>query len=75
MKHGKINATVPRDRNPEEVTLEEAVELIRARAAKGPGKKRPAKKAAAKKKAAKKPAKKTPRKSAKTKEPAGEAAS
>jgi DNA topoisomerase-1 len=75
VKHGKINATVPKDRNPEEVTLEEAVELIRARAAKGPGKKRPAKKAAAKKKAAKKPAKKSPRKSAKTKEPAGEAAS
>jgi DNA topoisomerase-1 len=39
VKHGKINATLPKDRNPEEVTLAEAVELIAARAAKGPAKK------------------------------------
>jgi DNA topoisomerase I len=80
VKHGKINATIPRDRQPEEVTLEEAVELIAARAAKGPAKKKaPAKKAAkkttAKKSAAKKTAKKSTRKSAKTKEAAEEAAS
>ena len=74
VKHGKINATIPKDRDPEKVTLEEALELITARAANGLGK-RPAKKAAAKKKAAKKPAKKTARKSAKSKEAAGEAAS
>jgi DNA topoisomerase-1 len=39
VNHGKINATLPKDRNPEEVTLAEAVELISARAAKGPAKK------------------------------------
>jgi DNA topoisomerase-1 len=44
VKHGKINATLPKDRDPEEVTLAEAVELIAARAAKGPAKK-PARKA------------------------------
>ena len=44
VKHGKINATLPKDRNPEEVTIADAVELIAARAAKGPAKK-PARKA------------------------------
>ena len=39
VKHGKINATLPKDRNPEEVTLTEAVELIAGRAAKGLAKK------------------------------------
>jgi DNA topoisomerase-1 len=53
VKHGKINATLPRDRAPEEVTMEEAVELIAARAAKGPAKKKA--KAPAKAKAAAKP--------------------
>ena len=52
VKHGKINATLPRDRNPEEVTMAEAVELVAARAAKGPAKK-PARKAAKPKKAKK----------------------
>ena len=47
MKHGKVNATLPKDLNPEEVTLADAVPLIAARAAKGPAKKpvRKAKKA------------------------------
>jgi DNA topoisomerase-1 len=44
VKHGKVNATLPKDREPEQVTLEEAVELIAARSAKGPAKKKPAKK-------------------------------
>jgi len=70
VKHGKINATLPKDRDPEQVTMEEAVELIAARAAKGPAKKKPAKKAAAKK-----TAKKSTRKTSKTKEAAEEAAS
>jgi DNA topoisomerase-1 len=48
VKHGKVNATLPRDREPEQVTMEEAIELIAARAAKGPAKKRPAKKPARK---------------------------
>ena len=56
VKHGKVNATIPKDRDPEQVTMAEAVELIAARAAKGPAKKR----------AAKSPAKKPARKSAKS---------
>jgi DNA topoisomerase-1 len=44
VKHGKVNATLPKDRDPEQVTLLEAVELLAARAAKGPAKK-PARKA------------------------------
>jgi DNA topoisomerase-1 len=55
---GTTNATIPRDVRPEDVTLEAAIELIDARAAKGPakGKKKKAapKKAAPKKAAAKK---------------------
>jgi DNA topoisomerase-1 len=52
VKHGKTNATLPKEMAPESVTLEQAIELIAAKATKGPAKK----KAAAKKKA---PAKKT----------------
>jgi DNA topoisomerase-1 len=57
VKFGKINATLPRNVKPEDVTLEQALELIAAKAAKG---KKPAKRAARKtaKKAVKKPAKK-----------------
>jgi len=58
VKHGSVNATLPKDVTPESVTLDEALELIAARVAKGPAKK-PARKAAVKpaseKKAAKKP--------------------
>ena len=57
---GKINATLPRDSDPMSTTMDEAVALLAARAAKGPPeKKRRAKKAkapdepAAKKKTAK----------------------
>ena len=73
VKHGKVNATLPKDRDPEQVTMEEAVALIAARAEKGPAKK--AAKKAAKKTAAKKSAKKSTRKSGKSKEAAEEAAS
>lgn len=54
IKYEKINATLPKDIAPETVTLEQAVELIAAKEAKGPAKKKaPAKKKpAAKKKAA-----------------------
>jgi DNA topoisomerase-1 len=60
---GTTNATLPRDKQPEDLTAEEAVVLIDEKAAKGPakkgGRKAPAKKAPAKKPAAKKaPAKK-----------------
>jgi len=54
VKHGTTNATLPKDITPEEITLDEALALISARAAKGPAKK-PVKKAAAKSAAAKKP--------------------
>ncbi len=56
VKHMKTNATIPGGVDPEQLTLDHAVELIAARDAKGPAKK---KKKATKKKAAKKrPAKK-----------------
>jgi len=42
VKHGGVNATVPRDIKPEELTLDQAVALLAERAAKGGGKKRPA---------------------------------
>ena len=66
-KHQKTNATLPKGTDPMEVTLETAIELIDAKAAKAPAKKKKApakKKAAAKKKPpAKKPAaKKAPAK-------------
>jgi len=74
---GSTNATIPRDADPLSVTLDQAVQLIAERAAKGGGKKpKKAKKAAvekaekpakesAPKKAAKKPAAKRPAKAAK----------
>jgi DNA topoisomerase-1 len=51
VKHGKINATIPKGKDPAAITVEEAIELIAARAAKG-GKK-PARKAAGAKAGAK----------------------
>ncbi len=39
VKHGGVNATVPRDIKPEELTLDQAVALLAERAAKGGGKK------------------------------------
>jgi DNA topoisomerase-3 len=35
VQHGKLNATLPRDVNPDTVTLEQAVELLAAKAASG----------------------------------------
>ncbi|MFN3276648.1 MAG: type I DNA topoisomerase [Paracoccus sp. (in: a-proteobacteria)] len=67
VKWGKVNATLPRDVAPEDLSVEQALELIAAKAAKSPKKatrkapaKAPAKAAAAKKPAAKKPAAKAP---------------
>ena len=42
VKHGGVNATVPRDIKPDELTLDQAVALLAERAAKGGGKKKPA---------------------------------
>jgi DNA topoisomerase-1 len=75
IKHGATNANVPKGKDPQDITLEEAVALLAEREAKGGGKKKgkaaakpkaekaPAKKAAAKKPAAKKPAAKKATKS------------
>lgn len=79
---GTTNATLPKDKQPEALTIEEAIVLIDERAAKGPAKgkkvakKAPAKKAAPKKDAADKPAaKKAPaKKPAVKKAPAKKAA-
>ena len=60
---GTTNATLPRDKKPEDLTAEEATVLISEKAAKGPAKKGGRKKAAPKKAAVKKaPAKKAPAK-------------
>ena len=66
---GTTNATLPKDKDPGELTAAEAVVLIDERAAKGPAKGK--RKAAPKKAAAKKaPAKKAPAKKAAPKKPA-----
>jgi len=51
---GTTNATLPKDLKPEDVTHEQAIELIDARAAKGPAKKGKAKKTVRRKPAKKK---------------------
>jgi len=55
VKHGSTNATLPKDTEPESVTLEQAIELLAARKT-APKKKAAAKKPAAKKKTTKKKA-------------------
>ncbi len=70
VNHGKVNATLPKDVDPQLVTLEQALELIAAKAGKTPAKAK--KKTAAKKKAAAKPktgAKAKPKRAAKASEP------
>ena len=56
VKWEKVNATIPKEVAPEDLTLAQAIELIAAKAAKAPKKKAAPKKAAAKKTTAKKPA-------------------
>ncbi|WP_343314284.1 type I DNA topoisomerase [Brucella sp. BE17] len=61
---GKVNATLPKGKDPASVTMEEALALITEKAGSSKSKKTPARKAAPKKAAAKKPAaKKAPAKS------------
>ena len=72
VQHGKIRATIAKSEDPESLTMEEALELLAAKAAKdAPAKKANAKKPAAKKKTTVKKitAKKTP-----TKKPAAKKA-
>jgi len=76
VKYKKVNATIPKGTEPEAVTLEQALELIEAKAAKKkPVRKTAAKKPAAKTTTAKKapakkaPAKKAPAKKAPAKKP------
>jgi DNA topoisomerase-1 len=71
VNQGKINATIPKDIKPEDVTVEQAVEWIAARA-EATGTK--PKKAPAKKAAAKKPAAKAGTKTAAAKKPAAKKA-
>ena len=82
VKFGKVNATLPKDMDPQTVSIEQAIALIAERAGKSPAKKskskaKPAaeKKVSGKKPAAKKAAGKAPKKSAKGKKakPAAEA--
>jgi DNA topoisomerase-1 len=68
VNQGKVNATLPKTTKPEDVTLEQALELLAERASKTGGKK-PARKAAAKA-----PAKKAPAKKAAAKKPAAKKA-
>ncbi|MGA7595815.1 MAG: type I DNA topoisomerase [Gallionella sp.] len=42
VRHGKVNATLPKGVAPEDITLEEALELIAAKVAKGPASKKSA---------------------------------
>lgn len=50
VNHAKVNATLPKDKDPQSVTLEEALALIEAKAGKAPKKKAAAKKKPATKK-------------------------
>jgi DNA topoisomerase-1 len=72
VNHGKINATLPKGTDPETVTLEQAVELIKAKAGTTP--ERPARKAAAKSSPANGSAKKPAAKKAPAKKPAAKKA-
>jgi DNA topoisomerase-1 len=73
VKHGKVNATLPKGVDPEALTLDEAVKIVDAKAAQGGGKK-PARKPAAKTSAKKASTKKAPAKKSATKKPAARAA-
>lgn len=49
VNHGKVNATLPKDKDPQSVTLEEALEMIAAKAGKTKSTKKPAAKKKTKK--------------------------
>ena len=70
VKWGKINATIPKGKDPQSVTMEEAIPLLTARMEKTGAKKPAKKKTAAKKPAAKKTTTKTAAKKTTTKKTA-----
>ncbi len=76
VRHGKINATLPKEVTPDDITLAQGLELLAAKAAKTPAKKTAAKKAPAKKTTASKTAapKKATAKKATTKKKTAEKA-
>jgi DNA topoisomerase I len=65
IKHGDVNAPFPRGTNPSELTLEQAVALVAARAAKGPSTRRKPSRSKAASSTEKAPARKTPTSKAK----------
>ena len=74
VKHGRLNASLPKDLGVDEIDLSGAVDLLAKQAEKKGGKKAAAKKTAVKKTATKKaPAKKTPAKKAAAKKPTAKA--
>ncbi|RXF74650.1 type I DNA topoisomerase [Hansschlegelia zhihuaiae] len=73
VKHGKVNATLPKGVDPEALTLDEAVKIVDAKAAQGGGKK-PARKLAAKAPPKKASTKKAPAKKSAAKKPSARAA-
>jgi len=74
LKHGTINATIPRGADPASITLEQAIELVDTRAAAAPSTKMKGKKKAAKPAAKKAEAKPTGDSKSTTKKPAAKAA-
>jgi DNA topoisomerase-1 len=67
---GTVNASVPRGVDPDAVTIDQAVELLRERALRAPAKKRATKRTAGRKPATSATAKKTAKKAVKKKAPA-----
>ena len=74
LKHGTINANIPRGADPASITLEQAIELVDARAAAAPSTKMKGRKKAAKAPAKKAAAKSTGDSTSTTKKPAAKAA-
>jgi DNA topoisomerase-1 len=65
VKHGRANATLPKDRDEASITLDEAIALLAAKSSKGGKKGKKDKKAAGEEADAEKPAQKTAQKAAK----------
>jgi DNA topoisomerase-1 len=65
VKHGRVNATLPKDRDEKSITLDEAIALLAAKASKGGNKGKKAKKSDGEEAGAEKPARKTAKKSSK----------